>query len=46
MVVLSQDILASDPGTLLHTLIDMTIVRGEVVYDNRMPAAELTHAER
>ena len=46
MVVLSQDILNSDPSTLLHTLIYMTIVRGDIVIDNTMPAAELTHPER
>jgi predicted amidohydrolase YtcJ len=46
MVVLSQDILVSDPDVLLNTKILMTIVRGNVVYENKMPAANLINAER
>lgn len=41
MVVLSNDILASDPSMLLKTRILMTICRGEVVFDNSKPAAYL-----
>jgi predicted amidohydrolase YtcJ len=41
MVVLSEDILSSEPGILLKTKILMTIVRGEVVYDSKNPAAYL-----
>ena len=41
MVVLSEDILASDPSVLLKTNILMTIVRGEVVYESKSPAANL-----
>ncbi len=41
MVVLSDDILASDPQMLLKTKILMTIVHGEVVYENKSPGAYL-----
>ncbi len=41
MVVLSDDILSSDPGALLKTKILMTIIHGEVVYENKNPAANL-----
>ena len=41
MVVLSNDILSSDPSVLLKTAVLMTIVRGEVMYDNKKPAAYL-----
>lgn len=41
MVVLSEDILSSDPGTLLKTKILMTIIRGEMVYENKSPGAYL-----
>ncbi len=41
MVVLSEDILSSDPNTLLKTKILMTIIRGEVVYENKNPGALL-----
>jgi len=41
MVVLSNDILSSDPSVLLKTAVLMTIVRGEVLYDNKKPAAYL-----
>jgi predicted amidohydrolase YtcJ len=39
MVVLSDNILESDPQLLLKTKILMTIIRGEVVYENKSPAA-------
>jgi predicted amidohydrolase YtcJ len=39
MVVLSEDILSSDPKVLLTTDVLMTIVRGEVVYENKSLAA-------
>ena len=39
MVVLSDDIVASDPAMLLKAKILMTIVRGEVVYENKAPGA-------
>jgi predicted amidohydrolase YtcJ len=39
MVVLSEDILTSEPGTLLKTKILMTIVRGEVLYENKSSTA-------
>ncbi|RPI17666.1 MAG: amidohydrolase [Ignavibacteriae bacterium] len=39
MVVLSDNILESDPQVLLKTRILMTIIRGEVVYENKTPAA-------
>lgn len=39
MVVLSDDILTSDPKALLTTKILMTIVRGEIVYENKNPSA-------
>lgn len=39
MVVLSDDILTSDPEALLTTQILMTIVRGYIVYENKTPAA-------
>ncbi len=41
MIVLSDDILSSDPGSLLKAKILMTIIRGEVVYENKNPAANL-----
>lgn len=41
MVVLSDDIVASDPQVLLKTKILMTIIRGEVVYENKSPGALL-----
>ena len=41
MVVLSDDILTSDPQALLKTKILMTIIRGEVVYENKNPGAFL-----
>jgi len=41
MVVLSEDIVSSDPAVLLKTKILMTIVRGEVVYENKSPGAFL-----
>lgn len=41
MVVLSNNILESDPKTILNTKIVMTIVRGEVVYEYKVPAAQL-----
>jgi predicted amidohydrolase YtcJ len=41
MVVLSQDILASEPNALLKTKILMTIMRGEVVYENKNPGVLL-----
>ena len=41
MVVLSDDIIASDPAMLLKAKILMTIIRGEVVYDNKSPGAYL-----
>ncbi len=39
MVVLSDDIITSDPKVLLSTKILKTILRGEVVYENTNPAA-------
>lgn len=39
MVVLSDDILTSDPEALLTTQILMTIVRGDIVYENKTPSA-------
>ena len=39
MVVLSDDILTSDPEALITTQILMTIVRGEIVYENKTPSA-------
>ncbi len=42
MVVLSNDILSSDPNVLLKTKILMTIIRGDVLYENKTPAAELS----
>jgi predicted amidohydrolase YtcJ len=39
MVVLSDDILTSDPEALLTTQILMTIVRGDIVYENKIPSA-------
>lgn len=39
MVVLSEDILSQDPNVLLRAKIMMTIVRGEIVYENKIPAA-------
>lgn len=41
MVVLSEDIIASDPAVLLKTKILMTIIRGEVLYENKAPGAFL-----
>jgi hypothetical protein len=41
MVVLSDDIVASDPAMLLKAKILMTIIRGEVVYENKGPGAYL-----
>jgi predicted amidohydrolase YtcJ len=41
MVVLSNNIIESDPKILLNTKILMTIVRGEVVYELTNPAAFL-----
>lgn len=38
-VVLSKNILESDPKTLLNTEILMTIVRGDIVYENKTPSA-------
>ncbi len=41
-VVLSDDILAvNDPNLLLKTRILMTVIRGEVMYENKFPAAGL-----
>ncbi|HJY64515.1 MAG TPA: amidohydrolase [Ignavibacteria bacterium] len=41
-VVLSDDILAvNDPNILLKTKILMTVIRGEVMYENKIPAADL-----
>ena len=42
MVVLSEDIMQSDPKVLLNTKILMTILRGEVVYENKTPTADLS----
>lgn len=39
MVVLSEDILSSEPSVLLKTQILMTIIRGEVVFENKSPGA-------
>jgi predicted amidohydrolase YtcJ len=39
MVVLSDDILSSEPSILLKTKILMTIVGGNVLYENKNPAA-------
>ena len=39
MVVLSDDIITSDPMVLLTTKILKTILRGEIVYENKNPAA-------
>jgi len=39
MVVLSDDILTSDSEALLTTKILMTIVRGDIVYENKTPSA-------
>jgi len=39
MVVLSEDILATDPRQLLTAKVLMTILRGEIVYENKSPAA-------
>lgn len=41
MVVLSNDIITSDPAMLLKTKILMTIIRGEVVFENKSPGAYL-----
>ena len=39
MVVLSEDIIAADPKALLTARILKTIVRGELVFENKNPAA-------
>lgn len=39
MVVISNDILSSDPAVLLKTRIFMTVIRGEVLYESKTPAA-------
>ncbi len=39
MVVLSDDIITSEPEVLLTTKILKTILRGEIVYENTVPAA-------
>lgn len=39
MVVLSEDIVSSDPAVLLKTRILMTIIRGEVLYEYKAPGA-------
>ncbi len=39
MVVLSEDIISADPKALLTAKILKTIVRGEIVYENKSPAA-------
>lgn len=39
MVVLSEDIITSDPKVLLTTKILKTILRGEIVYENTEPSA-------
>jgi predicted amidohydrolase YtcJ len=39
MVVLSEDIVSSDPNTLLKAKVLMTIIRGEVMYENKNPGA-------
>jgi predicted amidohydrolase YtcJ len=39
MVVLSDDILTSDPKALLTTQILKTIARGEIMYENKNPSA-------
>lgn len=39
MVVLSADILTGDPKALLTTKILMTIMNGEIVYENKSPGA-------
>lgn len=41
MVVLSNDILESDPKVLLNTNVLMTIIRGDIVYNSHKPAAML-----
>ncbi|MGA2668499.1 MAG: amidohydrolase [Ignavibacteria bacterium] len=41
MVVLSEDIVQPDPKVLLNTKILMTILHGEIVYENKTPAAFL-----
>ena len=41
MVVLSEDIMQPDPKVLLNTKIFMTILLGEIVYENKTPAAYL-----
>lgn len=46
MVVLSEDIINSDPSVLLNTKILMTIIRGEVLYENKNPAAFNTYFPR
>jgi len=39
MVVLSEDIITADPKALLTARILKTIVRGEIVFENKSPAA-------
>ncbi len=41
MVVLSNNILESDPKTLLTTTVLKTIIRGMIVYDTQKPTVEL-----
>lgn len=43
MVVLSEDIVNGDPNILLKTKILMTIIRGEVLYENKNTSPELLH---
>ncbi|MCC6865969.1 MAG: amidohydrolase [Ignavibacteria bacterium] len=39
MVVLSEDIIANDPAVLLKTKVLMTVIRGEVMFENKNPGA-------
>ena len=39
MVVLSEDIINSDPSVLLKTQVLMTVIRGEVLFENKNPSA-------
>jgi hypothetical protein len=41
MVVLSDNILESDPKTLLSTYVLMTIIRGDIVYNVQKPVASV-----
>ncbi|MCC7159113.1 MAG: amidohydrolase [Ignavibacteria bacterium] len=43
MVVLSEDIVNGDPNILLKTKILMTIIRGEVMYENKNTAGLILH---